>query len=103
MGFPGVSAGKESACNAEDLALIPGLGRSPGEGNGYPLQYSGLENSKRGLKELDTTERLSLSSPLCGVKELRMIHGTKCLQNLSNFTAQITHFTMGSPFWSHLS
>ena len=36
---------KESACNAGDLGLIPGLGRSPGEGKGYPLQYSGLENS----------------------------------------------------------
>ena len=43
--FPGGSAGKESACNAGDLGLIPGLGRSPGEGKGYPLQYSGLENS----------------------------------------------------------
>ena len=39
------SAGKESACNVGDLGLIPGLGRSPGEGKGYPLQYSGLENS----------------------------------------------------------
>ena len=39
------SAGKGSACNAGDLGLIPGLGRSPGEGKGYPLQYSGLENS----------------------------------------------------------
>ena len=39
------SAGKESACNAWDLGSIPGLGRSPGEGKGYPLQYSGLENS----------------------------------------------------------
>ena len=39
------SAGKESACNARDLGSIPGLGRSPGEGNGYPLQYSGLKNS----------------------------------------------------------
>ena len=38
------SAGKESACNVEDLGLTPGLGRSPGEGKGYPLQYSGLEN-----------------------------------------------------------
>ena len=37
--------GKESACNAGDLGLIPGLGRSPGEGKGYPLQYSGLENT----------------------------------------------------------
>ena len=44
-GFPGGSTGKDSACNAGDLGSIPGLGRSPGEGNGYPLQYSGLENS----------------------------------------------------------
>ena len=44
-GFPDSSVGKESACNAGDLGLIPGLGRSPGEGKGYPLQYSGLENS----------------------------------------------------------
>ena len=44
-GFPGGSAGKESACNVGDLGLIAGLGRSPGEGKGYPLQYSGLENS----------------------------------------------------------
>ena len=45
VGFPGGSTGKESACNTEDLGSIPGLGRSPGEGKGYPLQYSGLENS----------------------------------------------------------
>ena len=44
-GFPDSSAGKESACNAGVLGSIPGLGRSPGEGNRYPLQYSGLENS----------------------------------------------------------
>ena len=43
--FTGGSDGKESACNAGDLGSIPGLGRSPGEGKGYPLQYSGLENS----------------------------------------------------------
>ena len=42
--FAGGSAGKESACNVGDLGSIPGLGRSPGEGNGYSLQYSGLEN-----------------------------------------------------------
>ena len=42
LGFPGSSAGKESACNVGDLGSIPGLGRSPGEGKGYPLQYSGL-------------------------------------------------------------
>ena len=45
MGFPGGSAGKESVCNAGVLGSIPGLGRYPREGNGYPLQYSGLENS----------------------------------------------------------
>ena len=45
QGVPCDSAGKESACNAGDLGLIPGLGRSPGEGKGCPLQYSGLENS----------------------------------------------------------
>ena len=44
-GFPDSLAGKESACNAGDLGSISGLGRSPGEGKGYPLQYSGLENS----------------------------------------------------------
>ena len=45
MGFPCGPAGKESAHNAGDLGLIPGFGRSAGEGRGYPLQYSGLENS----------------------------------------------------------
>ena len=45
LGFPCGSAGKESACNVGDLGSIPGLGRSPGEGKGYPLQYSGQANS----------------------------------------------------------
>ena len=45
LGFPGYSAGKEFACNAEDPGSIPGSGRSPGEGHGYPLLYSDLENS----------------------------------------------------------
>ena len=45
QGFPCGSAGKESACNAGNLGSIPGLGRSPGEGKGYPIEYSGLENS----------------------------------------------------------
>ena len=71
LGFPDGSADKESPYNAGDLGAIPGLGRSPGEGNSYPLQYSGLENSRdytvHGAakswtqKKLDTTERLSLS------------------------------------------
>ena len=45
MGFPGSSEGKESACHVEDLGSIPGSGKSPGEGKGYPLQCSCLENS----------------------------------------------------------
>ena len=45
MGFPGGSVGEESVCNEGDLGWIPGLGRSPGEGNGYLLQCSGLEHS----------------------------------------------------------
>ena len=49
MGFPGSSAGKVSACNAGDLGSIPGLERSPGEEKGYPLRYSGLENSMDGI------------------------------------------------------
>ena len=44
LGFPDSSVGKESTCNAGDLGSIPGLGRPPGEGKGYPLQYSGLKN-----------------------------------------------------------
>ena len=45
LGFPGGSAGKESTCNVGDLGWMLGLERSPGEGKGYPLEYSGLENS----------------------------------------------------------
>ena len=70
IGFPCGSARKESTCNVGDLGSIPGSGRSPGEGNGYPLQYSCLENSTEqrnlvgyspwGRKALDTTEQLTL-------------------------------------------
>ena len=64
LGFPGGSAGKETACNVGDMGSIPGSGRSPGDGNSYPLQESVLENFMVciwGHKELDMTERLSLS------------------------------------------
>ena len=60
-GLPGGSAGKESACNAGDLGLILGLGRSLGEGNSYPLQYSGLENSMACRVHGVSTSRTRLS------------------------------------------
>ena len=47
MGFPGGSDGKESTCNVGDMGSIPRMERSSGEGKGYPLQYSGLENSMK--------------------------------------------------------
>ena len=71
LGFTCGSGSKESACNAGDLSSISGLGRSPGEGKGYPVQYCGLENSMDcivfihglyspwGCKESDTTEWIS--------------------------------------------
>ena len=58
LGFPGGSDGKESSCNMGDLGSIPGSGRSPGGGNGNPLQYSCLENS---------VDRGALQAPVCGV------------------------------------
>ena len=77
LGFPCGSAGKESTCNVGDMGLIPALERAPGEGNGYPLQYSGLENSigytvHGAGKESDTTEWLALS--LSQSAELITIH-----------------------------
>ena len=75
LGFPGGSAGKESACNAGDLGLIPGLVRSPGEGNGNPLQYSCLEN---------LMDRGAWQATVPGVTESRT--------QLSNFTS--TCFTL---------
>ena len=64
MGFPDSAAGKESACNMGDLGLIPGLGRSPGEGKGYPLQYSGLENSMECIVHGVTKRQTGLSLSL---------------------------------------
>ena len=70
LGFPGSSAGRESTCNAGDPGSIPGLRRYPGEGNGYPLQYSCLENfmdrgaqraTVHAVTKSDMTEPLSLS------------------------------------------
>ena len=78
LGFPGGSAGKESACNAGDLGSIPELGRYPGEGKGYPLQYSGLENSMdyivhgvaKSLTRLSTFHSLTHSHSSGGAEQL---------------------------------
>ena len=63
MGFPGDSDGKESACNAGDMNLIPGSGSSPGAGNGNPLQYSCLGNP---------LDRGAWWATVCGITELDM-------------------------------
>ena len=81
MDFPGVPAGKESACNVGHLGLIPGLGRSPGGGKGYPLQYSG---SPWGCKESDMTERLSLKEAGRGLTGSGLLHVTG-LETLFSF------------------
>ena len=60
--LPGGSVGKESTCNAGDTGLIPGLERSPGEGKGYPLQYSGLEHSMDCIVYGVTKSRTRLSN-----------------------------------------
>ena len=81
-------SGKESTCNVGDLGLIPGLGRSPGEGKGYPLQYSGLENSTDYPwvhKELDMTEWLSLHTKNEGTKAEITIKFTRFVNNEVNF------------------
>ena len=62
------SNGKEYACNAGDLGSIPGLGSYPGEGNGYPLQYSGLENSMDSVVQGVANSRTGLSDFHFGVK-----------------------------------
>ena len=90
LGFPSGSDGKESACNAGDLGSIPELGRSPGEGNGNPLQYSCLENAmdrgawqttvhRVGRKELDMTERLTHTLVLAGLVCISNGKGTQAL------------------------
>ena len=76
MDFPGGSDGKASAYNVGDPGSVPGLGRSPGEGNGNPLQYSCLENSMDREawwatvhgSQLDTTEQLSVHTCMCVLK-----------------------------------
>ena len=84
LGFPGGSEVKASACNAGDLGLIPGSGRSPGRGNGNPLQYSCLENSMDGEALWAT------------------VHGVaKSLTQLSDLAFTLTHQLPGKLAESH--
>jgi len=77
------SAGKESARSAGDLGLVPGLGRSPGEGKGYPLQYSGLENSMDCIVHEVAKSWTRLSLSLSNWKGRSKTH---CLQSTGYYT-----------------
>ena len=87
LGFPGGSTGKESACNVGDLSSIPGLGRSPGEGNSCPLQYSGLENSMDCIAHGVAKSWTQLSD----------FHGPKCWRYRSEQN-KVRRLTCGSYF-----
>jgi len=94
MGFACGSAGKESACNVGDLGSIPGLGRSPGEGKGYPFQYSGLENSMECMAHGVTKSWTQLSDfrfhfhilIVAGQYRLLTIHRNKMEEVKENFS-----------------
>ena len=91
MGFPGDSDGKRSFCKPGDPGLIIGSGRSLGEGNGYPLKYSSLENPMDwgacwaivlGVAELDMTEELTFSLHFSGLWHLSINHSHQCMEQL---------------------
>ena len=84
MGFPGRSAGKESTCNAGNLGLIPGSGRSPGEGIGYPLQYSWANLVTQMVKNPPVTwETWVLSLGWEDTLEERMAHSSSLAWRIS--------------------
>ena len=105
--LPGGSAGKESTCNAGDLGSIPGLGRSPGEGKGYPLQHSSLENStdtvhgvaksRTGLSDFD----FHFTGVLLLLFTQFSVHTWPC-HSLILLKSQVTSLTgdIPSPLWS---
>ena len=78
LAFPCGSAGKESSCNVEDLGSIPGLGRCPGEGKGYPCQYSDLENSMHCIVHGVSKSRTRLSDFHFGGPVVKTPHLTTC-------------------------
>ena len=95
QGFPDSSVGKESACNAGDLGSNPGSGRSPGEGKGYPLQYSGLENSmdcivcgvaKSQTQLSDFRLQPLLGDQFCGGRQTHTLHNHHLLHLQNHLT-----------------
>ena len=86
MCFPHSSVGKEYACNAGDLGLIPGLGRSPGERNGNPLQYSCLENSM---------DRGAWWATIHGVARVRHDLATKPKKDYDKINLASSHLLLG--------
>ena len=99
-GFPGVSAGKESACNAGDLGSIPGLGRSPGEWKGYPLQHSGLENSMDSIVHGVAKSQTRLSDFHPTSRWVCLKHNRAASLSASTFGIKST---LSSPAWQPFS
>ena len=102
--FPGDSDSKDSACNAGDLGSIPGLGRSPGEGNGYPLQHSGLENSmdcvihEVAKSQTWLSDSVSLSSASIMILLLLWFTNTNEINRISTF-----HLVKENPYYTRFS
>ena len=94
LSFPYGSAGKESSCNVGNLSSTPGLGRSPGEGKGYPLQYSSLENSME-CKVHGVTKSCSL----CQSTQIKY----ECSYSLAFLTQRFVHHFKHLDFLSHLT
>ena len=85
LGFPGGSEVKVSACNVGDLGSIPGSGRSPGEGNGNPLQYSCLENPMDGGAWWATVQRVHVEPSMCWLKTSLMCFPITTVKLFSKF------------------
>ena len=91
LGFPGGSAGKETTCNAGDLGSIAGLGRTPGEGKGYSLQYSGLENSMDCIAHGVTKSRTRLSDSLSSPLLLPLFDLRHIISRLDNYNSHLSN------------
>ena len=102
-GFPVGSAGKESTCNVGHLGLIPGLGRFPGEGKGYPLQYYGLENSMDCIVR-GVIKSWTLENPMDGGAWWAAVHGVAKSQTwLSDFTLTFHFYKLEKEMATHSS